>query len=112
MSRPFDRGFLSPWHFERGETAAVPAPATARPASSEADKRAVDELREVRKRHEGELLRIDGVEGLGETHTPRPALLVYCREGRVASRIPRQLEGVEVRTVVTGPFVAQNSNEI
>jgi hypothetical protein len=60
-------------------------------------------LGEVLAEHAPTLLRIDGVEGVGEGLCDgRPCLRVYLRSADVAVFLPRELGGYPVSTVVTG----------
>ena len=58
----------------------------------------------VRARHEPEIAAIDGVMGVavGRTQTGEDALVVYMRDPSVRSRVPSEVEGHPVETVVTG----------
>lgn len=63
----------------------------------------------VRDRHEGALMAIDGVMGVAIGRSPigDDALVVYLRDASLQSKVPRELEGYPVQTVVTGEIVAQ-----
>jgi hypothetical protein len=65
-------------------------------------------LEQARARHEPTLLAIDGVRGvgLGRTPTGDDALVVYLRDASVKQRIPPQVDGYPVETVVTGEIDA------
>lgn len=62
----------------------------------------------VRDRHERTLMTIDGVEGVAIGRSPigEDALVVYLRDEGAASKVPRELEGYPVQTVVTGEIDA------
>ena len=79
----------------RGEEAAMPY----RPASEPHAAGAAG----VMRRHEAELMEIDGVEevGLGD-RTGHEVILAYVRDAAVAARLPREIEGVAVAAEVTG----------
>lgn len=57
----------------------------------------------VRRRHESELLAIQGVEGVASRSD---AVVLYVRDEAVASRTPSTVEGVPVKLVVTGAVTA------
>jgi hypothetical protein len=79
-----------------GEAAAVPHPPSERSAPS-------SRAAEAARRGEAELLRIEGVEGVGASGG---SIVVYTRDAAVARRLPRQLGGVPVRAQVMGEIVA------
>ena len=58
----------------------------------------------VRQRHERDIAAIDGVVGLGigRSRTGQDAIVVYLRDAAVGARLPSELEGYPVETVVTG----------
>lgn len=62
----------------------------------------------VRDRHERTLMAIDGVMGVAIGRSPigDDALVVYLRDASLQSKIPRELEGYPVQTVVTGEIDA------
>jgi hypothetical protein len=64
----------------------------------------------VKKRHEHELLRLDGVQGvgIGDDDDGRPAIMVYVEDGSpgIRQRIPNQLENVRVLVEESEPFTA------
>jgi hypothetical protein len=106
MTRDVDK----PVEFERPneglvEDAAMPYPA----APAEGPPRS--EIEAVRQRHERDLLAIDGVIGiaLGRGPTGEDALVLYLRDESVTSRVPSEIEGHPVTTVVTGTIDAYNS---
>lgn len=61
-------------------------------------------LEHVRRNHEGELMAIEGVEGVGvgQNEIGDAAIIVYLRDEGVKRRIPRTIEGHPVVTHVTG----------
>lgn len=77
------------------EEAAMPyRPVSDQPASGAAG---------VKRRHEPELMEIDGVEGVGfGVRTGQEVILAYVRDAAVADRLPREVEGVPVAVEVTG----------
>jgi len=64
----------------------------------------------VKERHEDELLRLDGVQGvgIGDDDDGRPAIMVYVEDGSpgIRQRIPNQLENVRVLVEESEPFTA------
>lgn len=58
----------------------------------------------VLQRHQAELLRIDGVEGVGvgQDRIGGDAITVYIRHSDVKARVPSSLDGYPVQTEVTG----------
>jgi hypothetical protein len=64
-------------------------------------------VREVKDRHERELMRLDGVQGvgIGDDHG-RPAIMVYVDDGFSAQqlKIPRQIDNVRVVVEESGVF--------
>ena len=58
----------------------------------------------VRQRHERDIIAIDGVVGLatGRSRAGGDAIVVYVRDASVEARVPSELEGYPVVTVVTG----------
>jgi hypothetical protein len=86
----------------RGEEAAMPhtpSPADAEPVSA---------IEAVCRRHEKQLAAIDCVTGvaIGRTAIGEPAIVVYLREAAANERIPSELEGFPVQTIVTGAIDA------
>lgn len=62
----------------------------------------------VLSRHESRLMVIEGVNGcaVGSDEIGEKVILVFGEDDRVRSRVPKSLDGVEVRVEVTGPFDA------
>lgn len=62
----------------------------------------------VRERNEKRLLAINGVVGVAIGRSPigEDALVVYLRGSSVKLRVPSEIEGYPVETVVTGPIDA------
>jgi len=62
----------------------------------------------VVRRHEQELLAIDGVEGVGvgQSSTGQDAVVVYAREQEVADQLPSEIDAFPVTPVVTGEISA------
>ena len=63
----------------------------------------------VRQSHERELMSIDGVEGVGIGKNPigNDAILVYLRDEGARKRVPANIEGFPVETIITGVIEAQ-----
>jgi len=91
----------------RGE-ASQPSGGAAHPGQQ--TQAAIDHARNVKARHETGLFAINGVvgTGVGLSDTGEPVIEVYLGQENAAARaqIPAGLEGVAVRVLVTGPFVA------
>lgn len=67
------------------------------------------QIEDVKKRHELELLGIEGVEGVGVTEDKGHAVLtLYIGQmtDQLRRKLPTEIEGYPVRTVITGGFVA------
>ena len=68
--------------------------------------------RDVKRRHEEELFGFPGVVGvgIGADKAGNPVIQVYLAVGGSVGfggpQLPTELEGVPVRAVVTGPFIA------
>lgn len=62
----------------------------------------------VRERHERELMAIDGVVGVAVGRTPigDDAIILYLRDASVKQRVPTQVGGYPIETIVTGPIDA------
>lgn len=92
--------------FRVGETQAAQLPGQADPA-------AVDAVTRVKERHEGQLLGIPGVAGVGvggpDSVGGPPVIEIYVKEATEALRtaLPNSLEGVQVRIVETGEIFAR-----
>lgn len=58
----------------------------------------------VREKHEMRLMSIEGVEGVGvgEDKAGNEVLMIYLREEAAKDRIPEEIDGLPVRTTVTG----------
>ncbi|MEW2359982.1 hypothetical protein [Spirillospora sp. NPDC029432] len=82
------------------EVAAVPFEPPPPPPMSPVD--------EAIARNQERLLAIDGVEGFdhGRAADGTDAVRVYVRDESVRERVPRELDGFPVLTVVSGPFEA------
>lgn len=80
-------------------------PYTPQPAGAEAGQAL---LERVRASHESALMAIEGVRGVGVGRTPigDSAIVVYLRDDSVRQRVPRQVGGYPVETVVTGEIDA------
>jgi hypothetical protein len=65
---------------------------------------AAAQISRVKQNHERELMAIDGVEGvgLGRNQIGDDVIVVYLRDAAVESRLPRQIEGFQVKTEITG----------
>jgi len=78
-------------------------------APDEAAKRAgASKAEKARRKHEGKLLEIDGVEGvsLDSGDLGEDIVMVFVRDESVVKKIPKTLDGVPVRVEVTGEFDA------
>jgi hypothetical protein len=99
MPRQPDPGFLAPpGDFDPEQSAATPAGGLGAGGAHE----------RVRQ-HETKLMSIDGVEGvaMGRSAIGEDQLTVYVRDSSVRARVPRQLDGLPVHVVVSGPIDAQ-----
>ena len=74
------------------------------PYTPESDAEPASGIHAVRQRHERDLAAIDGVVGLGigRSRAGDDAIVVYLRDASVEARVPSELEGYPVVTVVTG----------
>ena len=78
----------------------------------QASQTAVDAVRKVKERHEGRLLAIPGVIGVGvgvsEKAIGQAAIEIYVKETTEGRRqaLPQSLDGVEVKTIETGEIRA------
>lgn len=61
----------------------------------------------AKERHAGQLMRQEGIEGLGVTLADdgKPAVVIFTRHGAVG-RIPADLDGIPVKVEITGKFEA------
>jgi hypothetical protein len=66
------------------------------------------EARDVKNRHSMELLRLPGVCGVGVQKSGENdfyiALHVESNDPQIAGQLPKELEGLRVETIVSGPF--------
>jgi hypothetical protein len=66
------------------------------------------EARDVKNRHSAELLRLPGVSGVGVQKSPDGnfyiALHVDSDHPEIAEQLPKQIEGLVVQTIFSGPF--------
>jgi hypothetical protein len=88
-----------------------PPPGRGKPNGRAAVPPGLEVAAQVQARHEASLFAIAGVAGtgLGIDSAGRPVIEVYLESaiGDPRRPIPRELEGIPVRSVVTGPFVAE-----
>jgi hypothetical protein len=94
-----DPRFFEPPH-DTGEDAQVSFEPPSRPGGSPLD--------EVIERHRSEILALDGVEGIDRSREPdgTEVIRVHLSDASRESRIPRELDGHPVITLLTGPFEA------
>jgi hypothetical protein len=61
-------------------------------------------LEQVQQNHEQELMAIDGVEGVGAGRSKigNDAIIVYLRDEGAKKRIPSNIDGYPVETIITG----------
>jgi len=73
-----------------------------------------EQAREVKNRHSMELLKIPGVCGVGVQKSGENdfyiALHLESNDPQIAGQLPKQLEGLRVETIVTGPFKKLSEN--
>jgi len=66
------------------------------------------ELREVKRRHSAELMRLPGVCGVGVGKGKAGGLVLTLHldtdDPKVAEQLPKEIEGYPVETVHSGPF--------
>jgi hypothetical protein len=66
------------------------------------------QARDVKNRHSMELLRLPGVHGVGVQKAADNdfyiALHVESDDPQIVEQLPKQLEGLRVETIVSGPF--------
>ena len=68
-------------------------------------------IEDVLARHSPALMRIDGVEGVGQALCDStPCIRVYIRTDSVLARLPKTLEGYDVDAVVTGAVRARTGD--
>jgi len=76
------------------------------PVSEPAEGRVSPGIEEVLERRSAELMRIDGVQGVGQALCEgRPCIRVFILEEAVAGRLPASLDGYPISPLVTGPIV-------
>ena len=65
-------------------------------------------VRRAQEKHESRLLAIDGVEGIGVdvSEIGDEIIVVYVRDAGVRAAVPARLDGIIVRTVVSGELDA------
>ena len=70
------------------------------------------DAREVKNRHSSELLRMPGVCGVGVQKDSAGkfylALHLDTTDSKIAAQLPKEIEGVAVETMVSGPFKKQS----
>lgn len=66
------------------------------------------QAREVKNRHSAELMRLPGVCGVGVQKSTEGefyiALHLDTDDPQIAAQLPREIEGLTVQTIVSGPF--------
>jgi len=66
------------------------------------------ELREVKRRHSAELLKLPGVCGVGVAKGKGGGLVLMLHlatdDAAITEKLPREIEGYPVETVQSGPF--------
>ena len=62
----------------------------------------------AKQRHEDELFNLPGVEGvgLGQNAIGNEAIVLYVRDKSAASRLPKQIDGIDIVSEVTGEIDA------
>jgi hypothetical protein len=62
----------------------------------------------IKDKHEMRLMSIEGVEGvgIGKDKLGMEVLMIYLRDESVKERVPREIEGLPVRTTITGQIDA------
>jgi len=72
------------------------------------------EARDVKNRHSMQLLRLPGVSGVGVQKAGDSdfyiAVHVESSDPKVIEKLPKQLEGLRVETIVSGPFKKLSGN--
>lgn len=73
-----------------------------------------DEIREVKRRHSAELLRMPGVCGVGVAKGKDGGLVIALHldtdDPQIAAQLPKELEGHPVEIVQSGPFKKLSRN--
>ena len=73
-----------------------------------------EQAREVKNRHSMELLKIPGVCGVGVQKSRENdfyiALHIESDDPQIVAQLPKQLEGLRVETIVSGPFKKLSGN--
>ena len=73
-----------------------------------------EQAREVKNRHSMELLKIRGVCGVGVQKSGDNdfyiALHIDSDDPEIVGQLPRQIEGLRVETIVSGPFKKLSGN--
>jgi hypothetical protein len=81
------------------------------PASASGEQQpTLKQLQAIQARHQAQLLALKGVAGMGIGRCgPAPCFEVYLEQDtpELRQRLPRQLEGITVKPVVTGPIRAR-----
>jgi hypothetical protein len=63
------------------------------------------DIEDVLRRHTPELMRIEGVQGVGEAVCDgTPCIRVYVLDAAAEARVPARVDGVRVSAVITGPI--------
>jgi hypothetical protein len=103
--RFMERHFDSP---DQGGAASETAEMVYNPDPPPRDGAPRSEIALVLERNEQLLLAIEGVEGvaIGQNRIGQDVIVVYIRDASVRDRVPTQIEGYPVETVVTGPIKA------
>ena len=67
------------------------------------------QAKDLKRRHSAALLKLPGVAGVGVERSGGAgfAVTVYLADAGAAQRLPPDLEGHPIRTVVSGPFGKQ-----
>jgi hypothetical protein len=93
-----------PSGFTVPDPAALKSEEASMPYTPGSDAEPASGIQAVRQRHERDLAAIDGVVGLGigRSRAGGDAIVVYLRDASVEARVPSELDGYPVVTVVTG----------
>ena len=72
------------------------------------DEPPASEAERIKRDHEDELLSMPSVTGVGlaQNAVGDDAIIIYLRHGSAASNLPKQIEGIDVVTEVTGEIDA------